>query len=451
VASTGRLESQLEPEEEARRRLHQVQGALQGLDGSAEVQADALIKLLEELEGLEGLLPNSPDIRVELAWAREKAARLRDELWLDARRQMRTRAMGLTLARRLQRTDDSVRLLERAKKLDREGESRIEQDLVSAKRRLQYLQTAQTRAREERGKRFVVMGLIGAAVAAALLFFCIASELLTPPAFIVGTSPTQRPLSSPTTTGAIGTARALTISPTPSHTPVLAPSDVAPPSPTGTATPLPSHTASALLPSPTAAPETTNTPLVTRATATPEATRTPLVTATATPKATYTPAATATSPPTMVPAAKPKATTTALPPSPSPAATPTVVRSYPAPILLEPKHVSLLSQRTFSTYPLRWEWEGVLQADEWFDVRVWPKGLPHYGIAWTKEQEYLYDLCLQGSGEYSWSIAVVRGQDGQWLADLSPEAEPRRFTSARSDEWCTRKDRFSLSPRSGAQ
>jgi hypothetical protein len=78
----------------------------------------------------------------------------------------------------------------------------------------------------------------------------------------------------------------------------------------------------------------------------------------------------------------------------------------------------------------------MLQADEWFDIRVWQEGTPHYGIAWTKQPEYGYDICQKGSGYFYWSIAVIRGQDGQWSADLSPEAPPRRFSSSMDGNWC---------------
>jgi len=91
-----------------------------------------------------------------------------------------------------------------------------------------------------------------------------------------------------------------------------------------------------------------------------------------------------------------------------------------------------------------WTWAGDLQEDEWFDIRIWTEGMPHRGIAWTKQPEYRYDICLLGSGHYYWSVAVVRGRDGKWLGNLSPEAPPRRFSTSRSDEWCDRHNRFSL-------
>ena len=62
--------------------------------------------------------------------------------------------------------------------------------------------------------------------------------------------------------------------------------------------------------------------------------------------------------------------------------------------------------------------------------------MPHYGIAWTKEPLYWIDICLLESREYNWSITVIRGEDGVWLGDLSPEATPRQFAVSRSDLWC---------------
>jgi hypothetical protein len=115
---------------------------------------------------------------------------------------------------------------------------------------------------------------------------------------------------------------------------------------------------------------------------------------------------------------------------------------YNAPELLQPDDVVFLSQGSDSRYTMRWEWDGTLGADEWFDVRVWQAGEPHHGIAWTKRMEYVYDICLKGNGDFYWSIAVVRGDDFRWLEDLSPESSPRRFSSSRSNEWCERHGRW---------
>jgi hypothetical protein len=113
-----------------------------------------------------------------------------------------------------------------------------------------------------------------------------------------------------------------------------------------------------------------------------------------------------------------------------------------APTLLQPADIVFLSQSGDTRYTMRWQWEGTLGADEWFDVRIWQADLPHHGVAWTKEPEYAYDICLKGNGLFYWSVAIVQGQDGQWEADLSPEAPPRRFSSSRSDEWCAEHGRW---------
>jgi hypothetical protein len=114
--------------------------------------------------------------------------------------------------------------------------------------------------------------------------------------------------------------------------------------------------------------------------------------------------------------------------------------------LLQPGEIVFLSQEGDTKYTMRWRWDGTLQEDEWFDVRVWQAGKPHNGIAWTKQPEYVYDICLRGNGHYFWSVAVIRGQDGQWVGDLSPEAAPRRFSTSRSDDWCLDHGRWVQGP-----
>ena len=105
-------------------------------------------------------------------------------------------------------------------------------------------------------------------------------------------------------------------------------------------------------------------------------------------------------------------------------------------MLREPDSYALLSQAGGTDYALRWTWDGTLQPGEWFDVRVWASRMPHLGIAWTREPVFRFDICELVSGTYFWSIAVVRGEDGVWLGDLSPEATPRQFSISRSDLWC---------------
>lgn len=112
------------------------------------------------------------------------------------------------------------------------------------------------------------------------------------------------------------------------------------------------------------------------------------------------------------------------PPTPRPSPTAgAAVPAYAPPQLVAPE------DGASSALPitLRWSWSGTLGPDEYFDVRLWQAGQPHYGVAWTKTPEYvLNNPSFQGT--YFWSVAVVRGQNGKWLADLSPEAPARQLT-----------------------
>jgi serine/threonine protein kinase len=178
--------------------------------------------------------------------------------------------------------------------------------------------------------------------------------------------------------------------------------------PAPTPTPLPTRT-------PTKAPTATPIPAV------PTATPVALV-ATATPGPTDTPTpvpptATATSV-TPTPTPRPQPTPT---PAPKPTATPV---GYPAPLLVEPANGA---QFGGGQVWLRWRWDGQLGPDEHFDVRVWREGQPHFGIAWTEKPEHLLNLDAMNEGWYHWSVAVIRGRDGKWEKDLSPESEARSF------------------------
>jgi len=192
---------------------------------------------------------------------------------------------------------------------------------------------------------------------------------------------------------------------------------------------------------PTATLETTDTPVVLVTTAIPRPTDTltlvpPTATATSVPPA-ATPRPTETSSPvpptataTPVP---PTATVTSVPPTPTPRPQPTPTPTpkptatpvgYQAPLLVEPAQGA---QFGGGQVWLRWRWDGQLGPDEHFDVRVWQEGKPHYGVAWTEKPEHLLNLDALGGGGYYWSVAVIRGRDGKWEKDLSPEAEARSF------------------------
>jgi tetratricopeptide (TPR) repeat protein len=397
---------------EAQRRLQEAEKTLNRLSGRAEPQADALIKVIEDLETLGQRLPEVQAIQVALERGWDKASGLRDRLWKRGQRLLRRRSVGLTLAQRRRRVQKSVRLLQKASRLDREEQDALKDELGKAMRRLEYLQAAQARARAERGRRRPIYGIAAALLAVALVVSCLVLDLVPLSTLVARTTPTATPAASHTPKP-IPTAPRTAV-PTAGSLPSSGPTQAAAPSATETASPAPTETATAtLVPS-------------------------------------STPSSTATRRPTSTPTPLPSETPTVVPrtarPSPSPSPIPTVTPSpgivYAAPVLLQPADIVYLSQYLDTTYTMRWAWDGTLGADEWFDVRVWQAGGSHQGIVWTKQPYYVYDICLKGNGDYYWSVAIVRGRNGQWLSDLSPEAQPRRFTTFRSDTWCRSHGRY---------
>ncbi len=150
------------------------------------------------------------------------------------------------------------------------------------------------------------------------------------------------------------------------------------PAPTPTAAPV------AALPTATPAPTATPSPTVTPSPTAPEPT------ATATPLSSATPPPTATRVPT-------RARATSGPPSSTPS--PTLA---PAPILEAPIAGAGVGGRV----TFRWRWARPLQANEYYDLRVWLQGQPHFGIAWTRETSY--QAALAQGGSYQWGVAVIQ-------------------------------------------
>lgn len=119
--------------------------------------------------------------------------------------------------------------------------------------------------------------------------------------------------------------------------------------------------------------------------------------------ATHTPRPTATHRPTATPTPRPK--------------------SYALPRLLSPVE----GETVYRPYlVLDWSWEGELDEDEYFDVRLWQHGTSKRGIAWTKNTEYIERWT--GKGPHSWTVVVIRGRDGVVVADLSAEPRPVNFS-----------------------
>ncbi len=390
-----------------------VRAAEQALDSPAdrvEPQIDAVMQSLGDLERLQQRLPSSPAVQSLLERARRQLPGLQERLWLEGEELLEVKTLGLTLDQRHRRMEDSVRLLEKARRLTREENPSLEQALSKARRRLGYLESAQTRARAERGKRRLIVGLIIVAIVAAVVALYFALQGL-PLSGLFDKAPT----AVPALTGSATSTQSASLA----ASPTLSGQAVAGSEATLTTTPV----------SATAMTAPSNTPR-------PQPTTIATATRTPSPEATATEAPTATPLPSDTAAPAPRQASPTNTPTPAPTETPTPGIIYPAPVLIEPASYTLLSQAGGSDYALRWTLDGTLQAGEWFDVRVWTPGMPHLGIAWTRELVFRFDICELVSGTYFWSIAVVRGEDGAWLGDLSPEAAPRQFSISRSDVWC---------------
>lgn len=107
-------------------------------------------------------------------------------------------------------------------------------------------------------------------------------------------------------------------------------------------------------------------------------------------------------------------------PTPTPVPiVPTPQYPHVAPYLLDPEDG--LSVKTAEVL-LNWRFKEKLGPNEHFDVRVWRDGETPAGIAWADEDKYDLTNYLRtnGPGVYHWSIAVIRGQEGKFEADLSP-------------------------------
>ncbi|HEX9922621.1 MAG TPA: helix-turn-helix domain-containing protein [Anaerolineae bacterium] len=130
-------------------------------------------------------------------------------------------------------------------------------------------------------------------------------------------------------------------------------------------------------------------------------------------------------------------------PPPPPSTLTSTGPGYPAPIPISPDNGAGV-QGTFP--PLVWAWERELGEDEFFEVRIWHESLPyHAALGWVKQPQFDYQVRGERSGKYFWAVAVVRGAnpkpkdwtlqpwwpypmwDGELVAELSPESEPRFF------------------------
>jgi formylglycine-generating enzyme required for sulfatase activity len=126
-------------------------------------------------------------------------------------------------------------------------------------------------------------------------------------------------------------------------------------------------------------------------------------------------AAIPTSPDALRPTATSKQTDTALSQpfnTPEPTAT---ITPFPPPALVGRELIGC-------SVILRWSWSGTLTSDEWFAVRIGKENLE--SRVWTKEQEYV--IRLEEDGEYTWEIAIIKGNPPEVREQLAV-SEPDYF------------------------
>jgi hypothetical protein len=174
------------------------------------------------------------------------------------------------------------------------------------------------------------------------------------------------------------------------------------------------------------------------ATAQPTATRTPRPSSTPRPTNTPVPPTWTPAPPTWTPAPPTIAPTPTLPPQPTNTLVPSPVSTEPAPTntplpqsgcgsptLLSPEDGKVFQGNDVPR--LSWAYDCELAQNQFFDVRLWRDGDPHYGVTWTKENSYPLDYERFGPGFHNWSVAVVSGQDGVVDSVVADEGPSRRF------------------------
>ena len=112
--------------------------------------------------------------------------------------------------------------------------------------------------------------------------------------------------------------------------------------------------------------------------------------------------------------------------SPPPTSMPTP-RSYPAPALDQPENGTHAGG---SSVQLIWRWKGNLEANEYFDIRIWDDenaATPRH-VVWSDERDFQLDLSGLPQRFY-WSIRVIRvhyeGGNRVFDGPLSPDSERR--------------------------
>ncbi len=116
-----------------------------------------------------------------------------------------------------------------------------------------------------------------------------------------------------------------------------------------------------------------------------------------------------------------------------------------APILTEPPEGTVVEEGR--EILLRWSWNGLLGANEHFDVKVRSDGQSRSAyVAWEEAEVHDFKANLP-PGRYFWSVQVIKGyyrndsgepEDRVFEAYLSPESQPRLIIVAKKEERKTR-------------
>jgi LysM repeat protein len=115
--------------------------------------------------------------------------------------------------------------------------------------------------------------------------------------------------------------------------------------------------------------------------------------------------------------------------TPSPTPTPTSAFAYGAPTVLRPQDQAVFEGRETSIV-LHWASVGILEEEEWYEVRVWARGENDAHRAWTKASNWrvpnsLYPGAIGGA--FYWDVAVVY-RSGQQVIRLSLRSPTRHFS-----------------------
>ena len=101
---------------------------------------------------------------------------------------------------------------------------------------------------------------------------------------------------------------------------------------------------------------------------------------------------------------------------------------YSAPTLLEPEDDAHFNEGFWA----RWQWQGEFGENEYFALRVYPRGEAFHSLTWTRDQAYHVALYGEPEGDYCWHVVVLRGtgpEPENWV-EISPRSEERCFYAA---------------------